>query len=468
MKAATFLLIAAIILAIIILAYAIAKEPDWSKRGFWISNFVESPWELYKHSNGAFDDAARIALTRLSRLRNPTPADNALAATIITRNILNQEHRPQVNGAGLPTQTARERARWRLQMHELAQNHFGLALDGLYQQPQNNHHPWIIDAAMQFAFNGMAELIANDPILAGILVEPIHIDRQLANEANMRHDEALRARQQIAAHSQTPAAAADAYVELATQNTDDPQNVHDTGVLASQKAIIARLREDKSPLPSLDIVAEWLRHDGPHLSEGRPVLVEKALAAVDRARAGERVVALGATDAETLIRVYARANDPKNVDKREQMRQALFDSLVDCWEDGILTPSMVCVNGRASRYLGSLVLLDWDERNWEVKKLEQFKNDIFEKARQIIADVASRAAASDDQASQKAGKLYLAKTLEESRQIGEVSDEDNKKIADVMRAEIGAMVDNHVKQLGGAIPDHMIKSVKADAQAAVI
>src|SRR5205807_946238 len=145
------------------------------------------------------------------------------------------------------------------------------------------------------------------------------IDQPLVAAAGQRREDMLRDRQRVAkeaAQEQGGArgAAVDTYLSLAAQHTDDPQNAHDSGVLACLRG------------------------------------------------------------------VWARADDPRNAATRGQMRQALFDSLVDAWEEGIAGRKITCVNGRTTRILSALVLLDADERNWQVKKLEQFKNDIFEEA----------------------------------------------------------------------------------------
>lgn len=263
---------------------------------------------------------------------------------------------------------------------------------------------------------------------------------------------------------------------LATQNTDDPQNTHDPGVLACLRAIVSRLREDQGALeglPTLGAVIADLRAGAAVYSEGRPEKAEEAIRAAERTGAGEMVMSVGATDEECLRRVWARADDPRNAARRRALRQALFDSLADCWEGGPAGRFLICVNGRTGHILSALVGHDWDERNWVVQKLEQFKNAVYARARALILAMAHEAAASGDEDRRRAGLQYLATTLTEMRALEEPSEEAAEAVAGEMRAAISQMVDDYIGELEreaglrGVIPDYMVAAVKKDAQAAV-
>ncbi len=509
MQSAAKALLAALLVALVLLVvYALATKPAWARRAYWLANFVESPWRVYRRSNGQFDEAAQLALRRATARENPTPGDHHLAAVVLTRNVIGQEHRAERTREGAPTRAAVGRARARGEAFGAARGHYMAALDGLAAgggraaRPAPEEAEAILAAATEFAFGGAVALLANDRLIAEMLeaedwnfpagIElvggapwwgvPLLVDVPLAARAGQLRAEVTSARraaaaEQAAAAGGTPAAAADAYVALATQQTDDPQNVHDTGVLACQRAIVARLREAQGPLaalPSVDAIVAAIRADGAALSEGRPALVADAVAAAERTKAGERVVAVDTTDEECLRRVWHRAADARNVEAGTSalLRQAVFDALVDAWEEGVLGRDLVCVNGRAGRLLGALSLLDWDKQTWEMKKFEQFKNDVFEKARAVIDAEAARAAASDDAAAQKAGRLYLARTAEEIRAVGEVPAAASERLAAEMRAAIGRAVDEYVAELErrgpkGAFPAHAVEAVKLEAAAAV-
>jgi hypothetical protein len=507
MKGSTVFLIAALAVLLILVVYAVARDPDWAplNAGFWLANYVESPWQVYRRSSGEFDDAAALALRRATSRANPTPGEHLLAATVLTRNVLGRAHRPEVGPDGAPTPAAVEGARTRQRMFAEARRHYMEALRGLGaerpppRRAELDGEGFIIDAATRFAFGGLADLLENDPLLAEGGLWPgggpwqpqwvtfqagpagiFAVDAPLAAEAGRRREEVVAARRGAAReaarqHGGAPAVAVDTYVELARQNTDDPQNAHDTGVLACLRAIVDRLRADQAgqAVPPVGTVVAAIRAEGAALSEGRPRLVEEAVAAAEKTAAGEEVHKIGATDGECLGRVWLRASDPRNAAVAGKMRQSVFDALADCWEDGIAGRKIVCVNGRTSRILSALTLLDWDRRNWEVKKLEQFKNDIFERAARVVADRAAAAAADPDPGRAKAGRAYLAKTAAEMRAVGEVPPAAAEALAEDMKGAVGEMVDAFVRDLqetlgnDDAIPPYLVASVKEEAMAAV-
>jgi hypothetical protein len=421
---------------------------------------------------------------------------HALAAGAIMRSALAPEQGPARAAAGEPT--ALQGARRRRALFDEARGHYMAALRGLRRRPPRAEareppareppRAAIIDAAAGFAYVGLAQLLANDALVAEhelvehLLVEQLFaglggVDAELAGEASQRRAELVRERREAAsaAGAGAPAAAAEAYVGLATQHTDDEQNTHDTGVLACLKAVVSRLRGDQplAALPEPGRVAAEIRAQGAELSEGRAHRLADVEAVIARVARGERVVALGASDAECLGRVWLRASDPRNAEVADSLRRAVFDALYDCWEEGLGGRHIVCVNGRTARILGALALLDWDRRNWEVKKLEQFKNDVYARAAGVIAAEAARAAASGDPAAQSAGRLYLAKTPAEAAAAGPVPAAAAEALAERMRAAIAAMVVDYVREveegLGvqGAIPPYLVAAVTEEAQAAV-
>ncbi|NBV25581.1 MAG: hypothetical protein EBS05_27190, partial [Proteobacteria bacterium] len=127
---------------------------------------------------------------------------------------------------------------------------------------------------------------------------------------------------------------------------------------------------------------------------------------------------------------------------------------------------IVCVNGRTTRILAALVLLDWDRRNWGVKTLEQFKNDAFARAAAVIARVAKEAAAGPDSGLRAAAAAWQAATPAALAAAG-ATDADSERLADAMRAAVAADVDALARESGLALAPPVIDAVKLEAQAAV-
>ncbi len=521
MERSRIFLCALIIVLALVLIYAVVKKPVWSEPTYWLANFIESPSKVYKRSSGSFDEAAAIALDRATGRQNPSPADHLLAATIITRNIIGQEHRPELDRNGRPTNRAVERSQIRHEMFGRARDHYLAALQGLnqqmaqapdQQQPQRpnrtNHRQrrrrapppaqppppeagFIMDAALDFAIGGVVNAMQNDPILAVILgggqnatmTDPgdilaqmtLFIDMDLAGAANQTREQVVNQRREAARRAAHGAAGAqvDAYMGMAMGHTNDPQNSHDSGVNGCLRGIMQRLREDQggADLHSLDDISSDIRRDWMQLAGGSKKDLDDALAVVEKARLGEKNIAIDATDEEVLRRVWTRADDPKNADVRSKMRQSSFDNLKDSWEVGVHGRKIVCSGGRTSRQLGSLSMLDHDKRNWEVSALEQFKNDIFERTKKLIAEQAELTAKSADPEMAKVGKSYLVMTKEEADAIGELNDGASKEFIQQLKAKINSAVDEYVAEVNvrapGAIPAHMVEPIRMEACAAV-
>ena len=431
-----------------------------------------------------------------------------LAATIITRNIVSQEHR--LNPDGEITTEDAERARLRQEMFDQARGHYLAALEGMRAQmsagqrrddikttpartptnppirarvPPPRTAGFIVDAALDFAVGGMIVLLENDPVLRAIANQDQDamgaaqvlalMDVPLANATQKTRNELIASRRSAAQAKVTPAARSDAYVGMSVAHTDDPQTAHDTLVNGCLRGIVTRLRQDQGDsLPSLDSIVRDITTDGVRLSGGRKDMVADVLEVVKKAREGQRNIAVNVTDGEALSRVWLRADDKRNKNVQQKMRQAAFDSLYSCWENGITGRKIVCVNGRTSRMLSSLVLLDFDERNWAIATIEQLKNDIFAACRLVIDQEAQKAAASTDPNMRKAGLAQLAKTPDELTALGPIDPAANEQFIKLTQAAIARMVDVETARMNehadGAISQPMIEGIKSEAIAAVV
>ncbi len=501
----TLLLLAGLIAILVIIIFVLARDaPKGPSQAS--AQRKPSPAALYSRTAGGFDAPARAALEEIERQPRPSAGEHALAAAIITNNVLanaavpSQADRP---GAPLaPRDIARARAV--AQLFERARAHHLAALQELNPRQavgraaadaaqrraaQENEQgvEAIIDQALNFAFGGAFALQATHPLAAQLLgpgENIVWLDVPLVRTALTRRDDVIEERQQAAANtSPAPGARAEQYIALATEHTNDGQNVHDSSVNAYLRKILANLRGNRGdgggPLPSLDTVWAEIVENGLVFSADprgspRPELVEQALEVVDAARRGETNVAIGATDEEVLRRVWARADDPRNAENREKLRQAVFDALVDSWKHppGPMGSGVQCVNGRTARVLGALSLLDWDKENWDVKRLEQLKNDVFAMTRALIDAKAAEAAASSEPGLRAVGRAFLAKTPQELVQAGPASPEDEAAFKEQLRVAIEKMVDDFAQERNratpGAIPDYMVQPIKIEAMSAVI
>jgi hypothetical protein len=371
----------------------------------------------------------------------------------------------------------------------------------LRRRPAPPPHPgaeFIVAAALEFAVGGLEALVANDQLIAVMIAEFPEFD-EFPNDHDafwVRPDEALldivqdrqavliRARRAAAAEVSAARGAgvqASAFLDLSARNTSDSQNSHDPAVNATKRAVVARLRSEQGEvgrLPDLGQISAAIRQNAasftrdPRTEQPRPALAERAVAVVERARAGNWSASADATDEEVLRRVWARADDAKNAANRTSLRQAAFDALVDSWGRGIGGDHIQCVDGRIGRMVGSLAWLDCDEGNWQMLRLEQHKNEIFGKAGQLIQQAAASAAEQADDAKLRAvGESYLATSVAELAKAGPVDAEVEKAWIVETQARIVEMVDEYAAGLDGSggavISKHALEGIKKEAAAAL-
>lgn len=307
------------------------------------------------------------------------------------------------------------------------------------------------------------------------------LDNHLMDIMGAHRDNIIQTRQDAAReNAETGQHAVNNYLDIAALPTNDTQNVHDHTVLAGFKLILERLKSElgDAPLEDLEDIINEIKKRARFFSDNRPQLTLQVLSVIDKMKEGEQISALEingepTTDAICLQLVWNRANHPLNKEKKDIIKQAIFDNLLDCWETNIMTGEqmIVCVTGRATRMLGSLTLLDFDQRNWEVKKFEEFKNEIFNNVKLIIQKEATHAANSSDIDMQNAGKTYLATTRAEIESIQQPSEDAIINLNNIIKEEISNMIDSYVegleKEFFTEIPSYMKNSVKKEALASI-
>lgn len=96
----------------------------------------------------------------------------------------------------------------------------------------------------------------------------------------------------------------------------------------------------------------------------------------------EFVSQLDMTDAEVLVRIWERAEGQPN---EKLIKESVIDNLCNCIDD----LGVVCVTGRTHRIISSLILLDKDPENWKMQLAETYNEEILNKSKNIINDVAN-------------------------------------------------------------------------------
>ena len=81
--------------------------------------------------------------------------------------------------------------------------------------------------------------------------------------------------------------------------------------------------------------------------------------------------------AELIILLWERIHHPKNKNSIDNLKQALYDALFDCWNRGVGTFIQYCNNGQIAILAGMLAINDFDDRTWDIQRTELIKNDIY-------------------------------------------------------------------------------------------
>ena len=95
----------------------------------------------------------------------------------------------------------------------------------------------------------------------------------------------------------------------------------------------------------------------------------------------DHIYTFGARENDIFAYVWARAKDQTTAVATDNIRAAIVDALADSIEGG--TP--VCINGRASRMLSSLTLLDRDTTIANPKTLDIYRQQIFGELSNMIS-----------------------------------------------------------------------------------
>jgi hypothetical protein len=237
------------------------------------------------------------------------------------------------------------------------------------------------------------------------------------------------------------------YLKESIVYANDPQNVHDTKVNDKLRATLATFRTSWDGTDYINdirgAVGHYCRDDKAHKADA-------ARQAINRMDLGDTIYTYNETERNILNIVWARTLDPRNEAAKELMQEAIFDALADCVENG----TMVCINGRASRVLNSLTLLDCDPSTGAARTFAAYKNQIFEETKRIIEDTLKETAADP----------RYSVAVEAYRDISKsCSDAEAEALADLMNKKIIENVEKYAGQLSASEIDRM----KTEATAAV-
>lgn len=162
----------------------------------------------------------------------------------------------------------------------------------------------------------------------------------------------------------------------------DPQNVHDSTVNASLRGTLLKIRKNVDPAREISSARKYVQKVMDAERRGR------ALRALD-AITSDHIYTFGDTEANIFAYVWSRATDPGNARSTDNIREAIVDALASSIEG----ETTVCINGRASRVLSALTLLDHDKSVAEPPKtLDIYRQQIFGELAKLVESETERVA----------------------------------------------------------------------------
>lgn len=481
--------VALAVVLLCVLIWALVARPPWAHLAYWRAHLRETPDEILARSSGDYDTEAELALRRTrERLANPRIQggerlrDLRRVNRIIRFSLLPREAADFFVAAGpqiLSWRAWRPPPRLVELQNELTARQVELAAE-LAALPDYRNDLAIHEELVGDMF-GELQVLRNLPL-------PPEPARDVEGRLHTLAGRNAAARREIAADgAPTAGAAAAQYLDLSQRHTNDQENSHDPAVTAALRETIRRLEADPDTAAAaaaltVDEIIHEIRARGDVLSRDpasgrtRPLLVSRdAVPVLERMRdSGDRMYMTGqeppVQDARVARLVWARARHPRNTGNRAKIEQAVFDALTDSWKPGIEGPKIVCVQGRISRLVGALALLDFDADNWNVSTFEEIRNEIFEAAKTALRETAQNLLSEGTPGEKAAAAALLAETAAEmeecERAYGAPSTEDEKTVADRVRAAMEAQVDLHAKTVNdrspGAVSAARVEAIKQD------
>lgn len=382
--------IAFIILIILLIVTLIVygKRIFHDKRTKYISN-------LYQESSGVMDGAAKEAFESIMEIpaAERKAEENAIGALILHNNHIRSDQVAPVAANAMLTQ--------------------------LY-----------VDAIMGYNPDEWQEAIPFQHVLINAnewnnIARADTLDTAITNRiATTQKDRIDLARNVRDAHKGAKSAFVATYLEASKTHTNDPQNTHDTLVVDKIGKIASRLKEQYPDFQrvSADHIVNTIRQRNPDASNVMAEIFKKP-----------RMVdyTLKMTDADAMRLVWARIHDEENAKNRDDLYSAFASEMID--------GKGTCATGVAEHAFNTLVAIDPDKRNWDIKTYESVQNQLIDESKIIIKQhcdsIINDPTSSQDRVD--AAKQYVTTSMDDIKDVPTDVDDNLKR-------ELSAKIREHV------------------------
>jgi hypothetical protein len=370
----------------------------------------------YNKSNGTFDENAETALNLLNSIDDLSPDDHFRRGSILQHNILNSGLR-QENDAEILSAIASE---------------YTDTLNGLY-----NNNDIQRDFAADFMVNQIEDFRDRAAAYDNIIIDDFNIAVDTFVPA-IKQASIDERKQKAAESAESRADATNQYLKESINFTDDRQNVHDTKVNIDLRKTLSRIKSTSNGMGSMAAINDAIEYieefsdDPDNLTKAKD-----ALKILDIVKRGNYISTFNDTEDRIFAYTWERCSHRNNSDVSNLMKDAVINSLADSMENG----SPVCINGRCSRVINSLVTLDYDKNvSQGALTYEALKNQIFGEVQQIINSNIKLAVNSSDDKLKDVGRSYEGANVE-------TDSETEAKFKDSIKKEIDEHIDGYISEI---------------------
>ena len=395
--------------------------------------------EMYKKSNGTFDDAAKQTLKEIKNIKNPKIDEEFITGDIIRFNILEE------NLVENPRLTIE------------AFNRYGNTLHRIL----NNEEPEHVDETQpdrQFMVDRIADF--GDRMLEDNIMDVIELPIEAFNvmlvgsKVKVKAEDISDRKYNAYKEAKNKKEYAEKFLDKSIKYTSDGQNVHDSLVGKDLRETLAELNTTLDPSTTRDdIEREIIDFAVNEYSEkDNEQKVNIVIEALNTIKNNSYISTLKSNEGDIVKAVWDRSKYPQNSVNQNKMKEAMIDSIVDCWENG----SLVCINGRCGRYISSISTLDYDNKAGKVGTKETYRNEILDNTRKILEKEIENARKSPDKKLNDLGKSYTDTSISIDHET------ENKFISEVKES-----IDTMVNTYKTKIEANDLERIRKEAHAAI-
>ena len=334
-----YFIIAVVIIAIIMLIIAIVKKIPIKGENYHQRN-------LHTHFNNIhgeeYDTEAKQAVAAGENIPNPRAIDHFRMGTVYL-----------INGRNFGQ----------------ARRHFTDALNMLIINPIGRDADFIIDRIAD-----MQDLLIDDPDGADLPLQEAILRAMQGTKQRVN-----KIKQEIPEDDPQ-------YVQkvLIGQQAwqSDSQNVHDTAIYTELMEQLAQVMEENKKIENIQTkdyqdVVTWLKVR----YSNDPVKLDKVQKVISFLNHNYPIGSMpGFHEQDLIVAVWQRSFDPENKAKQADIREALGDSVLDCYEGS----NVVCMTGRISKIWQALATQDKNPEIGILRTKQTIRNEIFERSAKIV------------------------------------------------------------------------------------